>query len=313
MPCICYRQHAFRGKSRQLLELVKTIIDEYQEQGFDLTLRQAFYQLVSRGHIPNHEKQYKNLGVLVRNGRLAGLIDWDAIIDRTRGAERNNHFDDPGHILLAAAKQYAIDTRADQDWYVEVWIKKDALVGVIEPVCRELDVTYLSCRGYLSTSEIWQSARRIGAALARGQEPVVLHLGDHDPSGIDMTRAIREGLRLFAGREIRVERIALNMEQVDQYQPPPNPAKETDSRYKDYVRRFGPKCWELDALDPRVIVDLIRQAVGQHTDDDKRTALIGRQQGEKRGLGHIAERWRELVNTSGSESADGEEGKRNDD
>jgi hypothetical protein len=312
MPCICYKEHTFRGKSGRLLELVKSIIGEYQEQGFDLTLRQAFYQLVARGHIPNSERHYKNLGVLVRNGRLAGLIDWSAIIDRTRGAEHNSHFDGPGDILSVAAKQYAIDTRADQDWYVETWIEKDALVGVIEPVCRELDVTYLSCRGYLSISEVWQSASRVEAALARGQEPVVLHLGDHDPSGIDMTRAIREGLRLFAGREIRVERIALNMEQVNQYRPPPNPAKETDSRYKDYVRRFGPKCWELDALDPRVIADLIRHMVGQYTDEDRRNTRIRRQQGEKRGLGHIAERWRELVKMDGSESGDGGEGKRND-
>jgi hypothetical protein len=157
---------------------------------------------------------------------------------------------------------------------------------------------------------VWQSARRIEAALERGQESVVLHLGDHDPSGIDMTRAIREGLRLFTGHEIRVERIAMNMEQVNQYRPPPNPAKETDSRYKDYVRRFGPKCWELDALDPRIIVDMIRQAVGRYTDDDRRAALIERQHGEKRGLGRIAERWQDLVARDASDGGDGKEGSR---
>jgi hypothetical protein len=94
-----------------------------------------------------------------------------------------------------------------------------------------------------------------------GQEPLIIHLGDHDPSGIDMTRDNRDRLGMFAQHNVEVIRLALNMDQVEQYTPPPNPAKTTDSRAKDYIAAYGTSSWELDALEPRVINELLHTTI----------------------------------------------------
>lgn len=261
MPKICYRPKKFGEERQKLVDICNTIIAEYQAQGFELTLRQLYYQCVSRDFIPNNMRAYKNLGDVINDARLAGLVDWDAIVDRTRNLKSLSTWTNPSDIVSACARQFRIDMWADQPRRVEVWIEKDALVGVIEGVCEELRVPYFSCRGYTSQSEMWSAAQRLREHLRNGQKPLILHLGDHDPSGKDMTRDITDRLAEFAGREIEIDRLALNMPQIEQYDPPPNPAKTTDSRAADYIAEFGQESWELDALEPPVIATLIRTAV----------------------------------------------------
>jgi len=171
------------------------------------------------------------------------------------------HWRSPREIMQGAVDQYQMDKWRDQDFRLEVWIEKDALVGVIAGICKELDVAYFSCRGYASASEVWRAGQRLARYKNVGQDPIILHLGDHDPSGIDMTRDIEKRLSMFGGYGITVERIALNMDQVEQYNPPPNPAKVTDSRFNGYAIEFGQESWELDALEPQVMVELVRDAV----------------------------------------------------
>lgn len=294
MPAIQYETKSFRKQSKLLIDVANGIITEYRAAGYDLTLRQLYYQFVARDIIPNTERDYQKLSRLISDARLAGLISWDAIVDRTRTARQNSHFDDPGDVLAAAADQYKLDTRADQDVYVETWVEKEALLGVIEPVCRALDVAYLACRGYVSQSAMWKGAQRIIDANEGGQKAVVVYLGDHDPSGLDMTRDIKDRLALF-GAEVQVDRIALNMDQVRQYQPPPNPAKVTDRRYDSYVADHGTRqSWELDSLEPRVIAKLIEDAVATYTDEGRRQKLLGLETEHKMKLANIAENWEEL-------------------
>ena len=259
MPFIEYKAHNFRKQSRLLIDIANSIIAEYQADGYDLTLRQLYYQFVARGIIPNSQKEYDKLGVVVNKARLAGLIDWDAIIDRTRTTEGNAHFDGPGDILSAAADQYKLDTRATQETYIEVWVEKEALLGVIEPICRQLDVTYLACRGYFSQSAMYAAAQRMIAAESASKKTVVLHLGDHDPSGIDMTRDIQDRLYDIFCSEAEVKRIALTISQIKKYNPPPNPAKMSDTRAREYIAEYGTESWELDALPPNVIHTLIKE------------------------------------------------------
>ena len=135
------------------------------------------------------------------------------------------------------------------------------MVGVIESVCKEFDVPYFSCRGYPSASKVWAAGQRFIQYTEAGQAPIVLHFGDHDPSGIDMTRDIRSRLETFTDERIDVRRLALNMDQVQTYRPPPNTAKLTDSRCKQYLSIYGHESWELDALDPVVMAKLIRDEV----------------------------------------------------
>jgi hypothetical protein len=278
----------FRAKTLEVIETANTIIDEYKADGYDLTLRQLYYQFVARDIIPNSQREYNKLGTAINNGRLAGFIDWHSIVDRTRKHQENAHWDSPSEIIESAADSYAIDTRADQSDYLEVWVEKDALVGVIERACEPLDIGYLSCRGYVSQSAMWRAAMRFKRQEQNGKDcTVLLHLGDHDPSGIDMTRDIQERLNMF-GSTVNVRRIALDMEQVEQYQPPPNPAKTTDSRYAKYIEDYGSESWELDALDPRIITDLITDKAADYTDETKRQVLIDIQETERCEIRKIA-------------------------
>jgi len=298
MPKICYVQKRFSTGSKSIINKANEIIDEYVAQGFDLTLRQIYYQFVARDILPNSLKSYKNLGSIINDARLAGLIDWLRITDRTRNLRGNSHWETPDDVIRAAADSYRIDMWAKQDYRPEVWIEKDALVGVIEGVCSELDVPYFSCRGYTSQSEMWIGARRMEHWIktknpAKSQIPIVFHFGDHDPSGKDMTRDIKDRLELFMGG-VRLERLALNMDQIDQYHPPPNPAKTTDARAEAYIAEFGEDSWELDALEPGVIVDLIRTHIERLQDKDQWQTDLDRHQSEKALLTQAADRWGEI-------------------
>jgi hypothetical protein len=290
MSKICYAQKKFHPDTKIRIRQVNEIIAEYQAQGFTLTLRQLYYQLVSRALIPNTLQSYKKLGDTVNDGRLAGHIDWDAIEDRTRFLRSNSHWSSPRGIVRACASQYAVNLWADQAKYVEVYIEKDALVGVIEGVCEELDVPYFACRGYTSQSEMWRAAQRLIQQEQDGKETIIVHLGDHDPSGIDMSRDIQDRLELFGSSAV-VLRIALTYDQVEEYNPPPNPAKTTDARYRSYALEYGDESWELDALEPRVIVDLIREAVEAQIDQDLWQEALDRQQEGRRQLGDVSHYW----------------------
>lgn len=213
------------------------------------------------------------MSYIISDARLAGRIDWNYLIDRTRRLTDLQHFDNAQDALFKLASWYHIDFWENQQYRPEVWIEKDALVGVIERVCQDNDVPFCSCRGYTSQSEMWRASQRLRRYDRDGQTPVIFHFGDHDPSGIDMSRDIDERLQTFMGG-VEFHRIALNMDQVDLYSPPPNPIKMTDSRSSNaggtgYVDKFGDECWELDALNPPVIVQLIQDEIDKIKDLDQ--------------------------------------------
>lgn len=289
---ICYREINFRPSSLQLIEQVNAIIHEYQEMGYSLTLRQVYYQLVARDVIPNNERSYKNLGSLISDGRMSGLIDWEAIEDRTRNLKKNSHWSSPGSIIYSAARSFAYDKWEDQDNYVEVWVEKDALVGIVGQVCDELDIPYFSCRGYVSQSEMWAAAQRL-EDMAGIKNIHILHLGDHDPSGKDMSRDICDRLELF-GVSVEFDRIALNYDQIEEYGPPPNPTKLSDSRASGYIAEYGYECWELDALRPDVIDALIRDKVTDLCDLDLLQAARDREEQSRETLNAVARNWSEI-------------------
>lgn len=300
-PRIAYVGRDFRPDSLDVIAQAEAICAAYAQQGFDLTLRQLYYQFVSRDLIPNTDRSYKRLGSIVNDARLAGLLDWNYIVDRTRNVRSLSHWNDPPEIVRAVSNQFRHDKWADQPCRPEVWIEKDALVGVIEGVCQANDVAYFSCRGYTSQSEVWGAAQRLGQYMVKDQQPVILHLGDHDPSGIDMSRDIEDRLRLFLDGDgfdpddLEVRRLALNMDQVRQYDPPPNPAKLTDARAKGYIARHGASSWELDALEPTVLAALIQDAIHDVRAADLWTGAVAREEREREVLVAAAERWDEVA------------------
>jgi hypothetical protein len=256
-----FKEVSFNAASLEKIEQVNSIISEYQEKGYRLTLRQLYYQFVARG-LPNKQSEYKRLGDIVSKGRWAGKIDWSAIEDRTRNLEKLWPDDSPRDAIKGAAYGYREDLwRMGQDYYVEVWIEKEALVGVIDNVCRRWRVPYFACRGYNSDSEAYDAATRFKWQIRDGIRPVIFYLGDHDPSGIQMDADHYMRLGQLSGYEIEIRRLALTKEQVEEHRLPPNPVKKADSRSQSYELLHGGGCWELDALDPSIIAGLVRREI----------------------------------------------------
>lgn len=299
MSKIQYMKKRFSGASLEMVDNANEIIDEYALKGFDLTLRQLYYQFVSRDLLANNQREYKRLGDVINDARLAGLVDWSAIVDRTRNLRSIAHWDGPADIVRACSQQFHLDKWADQRVRVEVWIEKDALTGVIEGVCRDNDVPFFSCRGYTSQSEMWAASQRmVERAQDNNQKTLVLHLGDHDPSGIDMSRDIEERLHMFIQRHTdpvppqhwcQVMRIALNMPQIEEYEPPPNPAKLSDSRAESYVSIHGDESWELDALSPEVLTELIQNEIDEVRDKKAWKQVEKEQAAARARLAEVAE------------------------
>lgn len=294
MPKIEYQPKKFRAGGLLIIEQANNIIDEYRRDNLNLTLRQLYYQFVSRDLMANKQSEYNRLGSILSDARLAGLVDWNAIEDRTRNVHFYYHNSDPGQAVQDALNQYKLDKWANQPHRVEVWIEKEALTGVISRICSQLDVPYFACRGYNSQSEMWRSSRRLARYAKNGQTPVIIHLGDHDPSGIDMTRDMTDRAELFARMPIKIERIALNYDQVVKYNPPPNPTKLTDTRATEYIRQHGASSWELDALEPRVIQSLIRDTVAEYTDQALLNETLALEQQHKSILETVVDNWETL-------------------
>jgi hypothetical protein len=344
---IAYEDKKLGGKTLDLIIQANEILEEYADQGYVLTIRQLYYQFVARGLLPSSQQSYKSVQTIVGKGRLNGYIDWDHIEDRTRNVQSIQHWGSPADIIEATARSFAVDKWADQDEYCEVWIEKDALVGVITRICDELDVPYFSCRGYASLSEKWSAGgQRLLEKIVQGKHVTILHMGDHDPSGLDMTRDLRDRLGQFiwmdycraqirayerdgkvwkalsdlnramtmkgwkdeAMRRFHVQRIALTWDQVQEYNPPPFWAKETDSRSPAYVEEYGNESWELDALDPPTMEALIREHVENLIADDGRwDAAREREDKGQKLLRQASERWEEIVDgLNGTEPEDKE-------
>jgi hypothetical protein len=248
--------------------------------------------MVARGIIPNNEKSYKNLGSLINDARLAGLIDWHAIEDRTRNLRSLPHWNHPSDVIESVASLYHLNHWKGQKNYVEVWVEKDALIGIVEQVCKKLDVSCFSCRGYVSQSEMWSAAQRFLYYNKEANKRVVLlYLGDHDPSGVDMSRDITDRNTLFGNCDLEFHRLALNMDQIKEYNPPPNPTKLTDSRANGYIDLYGYECFELDALEPQVISDLISYNVRKYRDEDIYRKVKSREEEGKELLKDLASNW----------------------
>jgi hypothetical protein len=295
VPKICYVPRRFSADARTAIQQANDIIAEYQRQGYSLTLRQLYYQFVSRDLIPNNMKSYKRLGSIVNDGRLAGLIDWSAIEDRTRNLHELASWGSPKSIVAACASQFRIDKWSNQPCRVEVWIEKEALAGVFQRVCDELQVALFACRGYTSQSEMWVAGQRLKKIIDDGREARIIHFGDHDPSGIDMTRDIVDRLEMFSGG-VELKRLALNMDQVDEYGPPANPAKISDSRAAEYIRVYGDESWELDALEPNVLAGLVRDFVAGVRDETLWEEALAEEEEHKRLLREVSDQWDSLTN-----------------
>lgn len=303
MSAQTYKVINFRQDALRLIALMRLIVEEYQSQGFVLTVRQLYYQLVARDVIENTLNSYKRVASVLNDAKLAGYLDWDAIEDRTREFVSTTRWKSGKSILQAAHNSFHMDMWENQSGRIFVVIEKEALVGVLDPVCRRYDIPLLAARGFPSGSVLREFAvDQIMPALQDDKDVLILHLGDHDPSGLDMTRDLEERLTLFSELDedmyfhrdqFSVKRIALNMDQIRKLNPPRNPAKDTDARYREYARRFGASSWELDALSPKFLDELVESAVLEYIDSQAWEKRVAEVQTIKTKLEGVAKRFKD--------------------
>jgi hypothetical protein len=267
----------WNAKTKKYLDAVTAVCEEYRAQGYRLTLRQLYYQLVSKDLIPNRQQEYKRLSEFLKQTRMAGVVDWDIIEDRNRRPQRSSHWDSIQDIVESAVASFRLPRWEDQDEFVEIWVEKDALSGVLSPIADEYHVSLMVNRGYSSATAMHDAARRLRNYGDEGDNVTILYLGDHDPSGEDMVRDIEDRLRVFKC-QATVKKVALTMEQIRKYNPPPNPVKFQDVRAAGYEAKHGDKCWELDALKPDVLHKLLHKEIKKIIDMDKYNAVIEREQ-----------------------------------
>lgn len=291
MAKIRYVQKNFRSKTRELLNHITSIVQEYEDMGYALTVRQVYYQLVSRDIIPNSLNSYQLTSRVLKDARMSGMVDWNTIEDRVRQTIMPGQFDDMSDFIQAAINSYRRHRWKDQAHYVEVVIEKEALSGILRPLTTKYHVLLLPNKGYSSASAIHEAAQRITYQTMHRKKCHILYLGDHDPSGNDMVRDIRERLAEFRCI-VSVEKIALTMEQIERYDPPPNPAKLTDPRSEKYVTEYGNQSWELDALKPEVLNDLVESHIKKYLDMDKYNNILAQEKREKLRLVELSKVFR---------------------
>lgn len=234
---IKYRETKFQADKLQRILQLNQILAEYA--GSLVSVRQLYYRLVAAGRIPNEVEEYKKTATLITEARYAGLIDWDSIEDRNREPQAPRAWGSGQSLLAEAAQQFRLPRWRGQPFYVELWVEKAALAGVLWPICHDYHLVLMVNRGYSSASAMKESADRI-SYHGRQARPTVLYIGDHDPSGEDMVRDVKDRLLEFGVPDwLDVRKLALTMEQIELHQPPPNPVRLTDARAPKYQAKYG--------------------------------------------------------------------------
>lgn len=250
----------------EVIENIINIVDDYAAEGYILTLRQLHYQLVTNNWIINHDTAYKKLGNILDDCRYAGIIDWNAIEDRGRVPYIPYSVIDVEDALNDTVEQYRLNRQRGQKNAIELWTEKDALSGILRRTTQKYHIQLVVNKGYTSSSAIYNAYQRVVGNIRNKQFTTILYFGDHDPSGLDMIRDIRERLTLMLSKGeyqidaesfLEVLPIGLTMEQIRKYNLPPNPTKLTDSRSDKYIANFGKTCWEVDALKPQVLTQIV--------------------------------------------------------
>lgn len=274
-----------------LLNKIIEIVVRYQKQGIILTNRQLYYQLVASDFIPNADEIYKRICTFLTDARYAGLIDWEAIEDRGRVPQKHSEWTSVANLVKSAVYSYRLPRWKDQENYVELYCEKQAMESVLKPIANKYHIYFGYNKGYSSASTMYDLAQRVKTQIQNGKHVYILYLGDHDPSGLDMVRDVRERIHEFLTMgddpvepDFEIVQLALKMEQIQAYNPPPNPAKITDPRARWYISKYGKTSWELDALRPDVLIKIAEDGILKHLDVDKYNAWIEKEDEQKKAL-----------------------------
>jgi hypothetical protein len=279
-----------------LCDAIFEIVQEHQP----VTCRQAFYLCVTAGLIDKAESEYKNTVCrLLAKMRRAERLPYDWVADSTRWQRKPPTYSSMESALEQTANYYRRDLWDRQEHYVEVWIEKDALAGVLYPITAQWHVPLMVSKGFSSLTYLYEAAEAIRAA----DKPTYLYyFGDRDPSGVHIDRAIERDLRNFApDAEIHFERVAVTKEQIKKYKLPTRPTKKTDSRCKTFKGRSV----EVDAIPPAILKQLVNDCIVQHIDGEALERLQTVERAEREVLQRVASAGFERLSEFADTLADG--------
>ena len=263
-------ERLFKGNNRALATAIVEIVQGMREY-WPLTVRQVFYQAVSRLIIENDQSQYRRVSTVLVKLREEDLLPWVAIADRTRrtidkrGMPNLRAFVEDQWESFLNWKYYGRCYIQNQDIYVEVATEKDALASILEDAIWEYCTRLNIVRGQVSATMVNNMAERFDRAVMLGKRPVLVHFGDLDPSGVSIPKALQRNLRDRHGIEVELIRAALNPEQIGTYGLPEmfDAAKKADPNYRTWLKQYGPhqSPVELDALHPRDLTALAQSTL----------------------------------------------------
>lgn len=251
-----------------------TIVSEMRP----MTVRQVFYQATVRGVVEKSEAGYAKVQTDLAWLRRRNIMPYNWLADNTRWQRKPRTFDSIQQALDDTAQFYRKALWTDAGAYVEVWLEKDALAGVVQPITAAYDVPLMVARGYASLSFLHSAAEYIASLSV---PTFIYHCGDFDPSGVNAGEKIKQTLREMApAADIHFERIAVNPEQIEAWDLPTRPTKSSDSRAKG----FGALSVELDAIPPQVLRDLVEQAIQRHLPYEQFQVLKAAEESERQLL-----------------------------
>lgn len=272
--------------------IVKEVLAVVSQYTTLMTLRQIYYRLVAKLLFDNVQSNYKGLSSMLVKARLNGDMPFGVMEDRTRatsGGDRElqtpeEAFDGALDWLKERADYYHLPRWLNQDYYVEVWLEKQALSALFEVVCDRKRVLLAPCKGYPSLTFIKDASDRLQGQYDEGKKLVILYFGDFDPSGEDIRRYIGERLKNLGVVDLNIVKMALTPEQIEEHNLPPVPAKKSDSRAAAFIAKHGDISVELDALPPDVLQDFIRDGIADYFDETVHDAVLERQAREREEL-----------------------------
>jgi hypothetical protein len=277
-----------RGMAQRSLELIDAMY-EIAEECQPITGRGIGYKLFARGLIASMaigemQKVYR----LLKEARERDIIPWEWIVDETRELEKVSTWKDPKAYVREVRRSYRRDFWNDQPQRVEVWSEKGTIRGVLQPVLDEYGVGFRVMHGFGSATAIHAAADDYD-----GRDLVVLYVGDYDPSGLCMSEVdLPNRLERYDGDHVELERIALTRDQLAGLQSFPAADKAKDKRYAWFVKHYGKRCWELDAMDPNTLREIVEAKIDENVLDEKAWERCRKcQEAEQQSLQTVLDAW----------------------
>jgi len=292
------RDEAYYRPTKAILEHIQKVVDSYD---MPITSRQIFYRLVALGIVKNTLNGYRKVCGICSKGRYTGHLDWDKIVDDTRGTYKTQDWDDMEEAVEHTIDNFRLDRWAENADYIEIFVEKRGMINTLYPTTNKLDVHITACGGFNSTSNVWKTVKRLMNKQDQGKDITILYFGDFDPSGDCMDKVIRDRLQEF-DLNIELKRILLNLEHIQEYDLPVSYEVLTskadgivydklsaDPRAKRFIDKHGKLMQvEIDALDPAVLVEYVENSILEYLNESAYNRALEQEEAARKI-------WRKLI------------------